>query len=98
MIPDDSTDDKVLLKNADLAMYRAKELGRNNIQFFSEDMNRRVLEHLETEQEINTALAENQFVLSFQPKINLEDFSLTGIETRSEERRVGKECRYRMTQ
>ena len=81
MIPDDSTDDKVLMKNADLAMYRAKELGRNNIQFFSEDMNRRVLEHLETEQEINTALAENQFVLSFQPKINLEDFSLTGIET-----------------
>lgn len=81
MTPEDSIDDNVLMKNADLAMYRAKELGRNNIQFFSEDLNRKVLEHLETEQEINTALAQNQFVLSFQPKINLVDFSVTGVET-----------------
>ncbi len=81
MTPDDSIDDNILMKNADLAMYRAKELGRNNIQFFSEDLNRKVLEHLEIEQEINIALAQNQFVLSFQPKINLVDFSITGVET-----------------
>lgn len=81
MMPDDSTDDNILMKNADLAMYRAKELGRNNIQFFSEDLNRKVLEHLEVEQEINRALAEDQFVLSFQPKLNLVDFSVTGVET-----------------
>lgn len=81
LTPEDSVDDNVLMKNADLAMYRAKELGRNNIQFFSEDMNRKVLEHLEIEQEISVALAENQFILSFQPKINLVDFSITGVET-----------------
>lgn len=81
MMPDDSVDDNVLMKNADLAMYRAKELGRNNIQFFSEDLNKKVLEHLEIEQELNIALAENQFVLSFQPKLNLVDFSVTGVET-----------------
>lgn len=80
LTPEDSIDDNILMKNADLAMYRAKELGRNNIQFFSEDMNRKVLEHLEIEQEINTALAENQFVLSFQPKICLIDFKITGVE------------------
>lgn len=81
LTPEDSIDDNVLMKNADLAMYRAKELGRNNIQFFSEDLNRKVLKHLEVEQEINTALAENQFMLSYQPKLSLVDFRLTGVET-----------------
>lgn len=81
LTPEDSIDDNILMKNADLAMYRAKELGRNNIQFFSEEMNRRVLEHLEIEQEINVALAENQFVLAYQPQVNLVDFGITGVET-----------------
>ena len=81
LTPDDSTDPNTLMKNADLAMYRAKELGRNNFQFFSEDMNRSILEHLALEKEIGEALSREQFSLVFQPKISLFDFRVTGIET-----------------
>src|SRR5690606_2297902 len=81
LTPDDSTDANTLMKNADLAMYRAKELGRNNFQFFSEDMNRSILEHLALEKEIGEALSREQFSLVFQPKISLFDFRVTGIET-----------------
>ncbi len=81
LTPDDATDANTLMKNADLAMYRAKELGRNNFQFFSEDMNRSILEHLALEKEITEALAREQFSLVFQPKIGLFDFRVTGIET-----------------
>ena len=80
LTPEDSTDANTLMKNADLAMYRAKELGRNNFQFFSEEMNRSVLEHLELEKEIGEALAREQFSLVFQPKISLFDFHITGVE------------------
>lgn len=81
LTPDDSTDANTLMKNADLAMYRAKELGRNNFQFFSEDMNRSILEHLALEKEIGEALAREQFSLVFQPKISLFDYHITGVET-----------------
>lgn len=81
MTPEDSTDANTLMKNADLAMYRAKELGRNNFQFFSEDMNHSILEHLSLEKEINEAIARQQFSLVFQPKISLFDFGITGVET-----------------
>ncbi|MDO6748677.1 diguanylate cyclase domain-containing protein, partial [Gilvimarinus sp. 1_MG-2023] len=80
LTPQDSSDPNTLMKNADLAMYRAKELGRNNIQFFSEDMNRSILEHLDWEQKINTALAEDQFNLVYQPKISLQGYHTTGLE------------------
>ena len=69
LTPDDSTDANTLMKNADLAMYRAKELGRNNFQFFSEDMNHSILEHLSLEKEIGEAIAREHFSLVFQPKI-----------------------------
>ncbi|WP_430460419.1 EAL domain-containing protein [Thalassolituus sp. LLYu03] len=81
LTPEDSTDANTLMKNADLAMYRAKELGRNNFQFFSEDMNHSILEHLSLEKEINEAIARQQFSLVFQPKISLFDFGITGVET-----------------
>ena len=81
LTPDDSTDANTLMKNADLAMYRAKELGRNNFQFFSEDMNRSIMEHLALEKEISEALTREQFSLVFQPKISLFDFHITGVET-----------------
>ena len=80
LTPQDSSDPNTLMKNADLAMYRAKELGRNNVQFFSEDMNRSILEHLSWEQEINDALTANQFTLAYQPKISLRDYHTTGVE------------------
>ena len=81
LTPDDSTDANTLMKNADLAMYRAKELGRNNFQFFSEDMNHSILEHLSLEKEIGEAIAREHFSLVFQPKISLTDYHVTGVET-----------------
>ena len=80
LTPDDSIDPSKLLKNADLAMYHAKELGRNNFQFFSEEINRSVLEHLEIEREITLALDAEHFSLVFQPKINLSDFAINSME------------------
>lgn len=81
LTPDDSIDSNTLMKNADLAMYRAKELGRNNYQFFSEDMNTSILHNLEIEKELNTAIKRHQFTLMYQPKISLTDNSVTGVET-----------------
>ncbi len=81
LTPDDSIDSNTLMKNADLAMYRAKELGRNNFQFFSEDMNTSILHNLEIEKELNIAIKRNQFVLMYQPKISLVDDSIAGVET-----------------
>lgn len=80
LTPDDSTDANILMKNADMAMYQAKELGRNNFQFFSEEMNRSVLEHIELEKELEDALAQSQFMLAFQPKVSIHDFNVVGIE------------------
>ena len=80
LTPEDSLDANTLMKNADMAMYRAKELGRNTYQFFSEEMNRAVLEHIELENELLEALSNNQFVLAFQPKVSLFNFSITGLE------------------
>ena len=80
LTPQDSTDPNILMKNADLAMYRAKELGRNNYQFFSEDMNRAILEHLTWEKEIQDALHLDQFSVYYQPKIHLDTLNVTGVE------------------
>jgi len=81
LTPEDSLDANTLMKNADLAMYRAKELGRNNFQFFSEDMNTSILHNLEIEKELHTAIKRDQFVLMYQPKIRLSDNKVTGVET-----------------
>lgn len=81
LTPDDSTDANTLMKNADLAMYRAKEMGRNTFQFYSDEMNHTILEHLALEKELKEAIAREQFSLVFQPKISLLDQSVTGVET-----------------
>ena len=81
LTPEDSIDSNILMKNADLAMYRAKELGRNNYQFFSEDMNTDILHNLEVEKELTIAIKRNQFTLMYQPKISLIDNTVTGVET-----------------
>lgn len=80
MTPEDSCDPNTLMKNADLAMYRAKELGRNNFQFFSPDMNQAILEHLHWENDIQDAINLGQFVLYYQPKVKTDDLSITGVE------------------
>lgn len=60
-----------LLANADMAMYRAKELGRDNIQVFTEEMAARAHERLQWQEELREALAGEEFLLHFQPQMNL---------------------------
>jgi diguanylate cyclase (GGDEF)-like protein/PAS domain S-box-containing protein len=65
--PDDGLDTDTLLKHADIAMYQAKEGGRNNYQFFTEEFNRVVLENHELEHQLRHALSTNSFEMYYQP-------------------------------
>ncbi|AMC33778.1 bifunctional diguanylate cyclase/phosphodiesterase [Janthinobacterium sp. B9-8] len=70
-----------LLKNADVAMYRAKETGKNNVQFFAANMNEMAFEHLMMENGLRHALERKQFCLHYQPKIDLVSGRLSGLES-----------------
>lgn len=80
MIPGDSDDSASLMKFADLAMYRAKEVGRNNYQFFLNSMNIRAARRMLMQEELRNAIELSQFVLHYQPKISLENQRVVGIE------------------
>src|SRR6202022_213049 len=69
--PEDGQDAETLLKNADTAMYEAKKKGRNNYQFYKHDMNAPTIERQTIEAALRGALQRNEFVLHYQPKINL---------------------------
>ncbi|MEM9742037.1 MAG: EAL domain-containing protein [Pseudomonadota bacterium] len=81
IIPDDGQSTEVLMKNADLAMYRAKERGRNNYQFFSSEMNAKASRALRIEQELRMGLERAEFELYHQPKYRLTDGALVGVES-----------------
>lgn len=78
--PKDGEDPDKLIRNADIAMYHAKELGRNTFQFFTEDMNKKVLKVLVMENELRDALERKQFYLVYQPIINLSNGQIIGLE------------------
>jgi diguanylate cyclase (GGDEF)-like protein len=80
LFPSDSEDPDALLKYADAAMYRAKELGRGNYQFYKSEMNARSLERLSLEGHLRRALERNEFLLHYQPKIDLASGNITGVE------------------
>jgi diguanylate cyclase (GGDEF)-like protein/PAS domain S-box-containing protein len=80
LYPDDSTDQETLIKNADAAMYRAKDVGRNSFRFYTPEMNARALEHLSLENSLRGALERDEFVLYYQPKASLADGSIVGVE------------------
>ena len=80
IFPDDGDSVDVLLKNADTAMYHAKEHGRNNAQFYSNTFNAAAHERLILEGELRHALAREEFVVYYQPQIDLRTTEIVGAE------------------
>ena len=80
LTPDDGTDPATLTKNADLAMYRAKERGRDNYQFFADEMNTRAMERLLLENDLRVSLANDGFELYYQPKVRIRSGEVVGLE------------------
>jgi diguanylate cyclase (GGDEF)-like protein/PAS domain S-box-containing protein len=78
--PDDGTEAETLLKNADFAMYHAKDSGRNNYQFFKPDMNVRAVERQSLESALRQTIKRQELVLHYQPKMNLETGEIIGVE------------------
>ncbi|MHB8217458.1 MAG: putative bifunctional diguanylate cyclase/phosphodiesterase [Candidatus Sulfotelmatobacter sp.] len=78
--PDDGSDAETLVKNADTAMYQAKENGRNGYQFFKPAMNIRAVERQSMEESLRCALERQELVLHYQPKIILNTGEITGAE------------------
>lgn len=78
--PSDGTTPEELIKHADVAMYRAKETGRNNFQFYTSEMNERALERLRIEGDLRNALERNEFVLYYQPQVDLRTREIVGVE------------------
>jgi diguanylate cyclase (GGDEF)-like protein/PAS domain S-box-containing protein len=80
VFPQDGGDAETLIKNADTAMYQAKDNGRNGIQFFRPEMNVRAVERQSIEQSLRVALEREEFVLHYQPKIDLASGRVIGAE------------------
>jgi diguanylate cyclase (GGDEF)-like protein/PAS domain S-box-containing protein len=78
--PDDGPDAETLIKCADTAMYQAKDGGRNTYQFFEPHMNARAVERQAIEAGLHRALARSEFVLHYQPTIDLDTGAMTGVE------------------
>ena len=78
--PDDGLDAETLIKNADIAMYQAKENGRQSYQFFKPVMNVRAVQRQSIEESLRRALERNEFSLHYQPKIRLATGEITGAE------------------
>ncbi len=80
LYPDDGDDAAALLKHADSAMYRAKEQGRNNFQFFTDDLNLLMKERFELETNLRRALERGEFELHYQPRVDLQTDRVVACE------------------
>lgn len=80
LYPQDGLEPDTLIRNADTAMYRAKELGRNSVQFYTAALNARLVERLTLESQFRQALENNRLLLHFQPQLDLASGNITGME------------------
>ncbi|MDB5762379.1 MAG: diguanylate cyclase domain protein [Herminiimonas sp.] len=78
--PADGNDPDILIQRADIAMYRAKEMGRSNFQFYTPAMNEGALERLRIEGDLRTALERGEFLLYYQPQVDLSNGRIVGME------------------
>lgn len=78
--PDDGDNLQPLMKNADLALYRAKEQGKNNYQFYTQEMTGKAQEKLALKNALGHAITKNEFVLYYLPKMDLQTKRITGVE------------------
>ena len=80
LYPEDGTDTQTLMKNADTAMYRAKQLGGNTSEFYHSEMNAHALTRLSRETGLRRALERQEFVLHYQPQFDLKSGAVVGFE------------------
>ena len=80
LYPEDGTEADELLKHADIAMYKAKELGKNNCQFYTKGMNATAVNYLLLENELRRAIEQEQLTLHYQPQFDLHSGELMGVE------------------
>ncbi len=78
--PSDGDEMNTLIKNADTAMYHAKDQGRNNFQFYKHDMNASAMERMTMENDLRKAIDKEEFVLHYQPRINISNGKIVGTE------------------
>lgn len=80
LFPSDGLDAETLVRNADAAMYRAKEEGRNNYQIYTEALNAAAVERVTLERNLRRALERNEFVLYYQPRLSIKTRQVLGVE------------------
>ncbi|WP_305041003.1 sensor domain-containing phosphodiesterase [Geoalkalibacter sp.] len=80
LFPHDGGDVETLLRHADVAMSRAKAMGRNNVQFYNPEMSRHSFQHLVLENRLHRALEREEFILLYQPQLDLATGALSGME------------------
>jgi diguanylate cyclase (GGDEF)-like protein len=80
IFPNDTNDPMALLNNADMAMYRAKDCGRNNFNFFTQKLHEEILEYHQLENDLKRALENHEFELAYQPQICLADGKVHALE------------------
>lgn len=80
LFPYDGEDAETLLKNADLAMYQAKQLGKNNYQLYAEEMNSQAFKQLALESDLRKAIVNQEFLLYYQPQVDIQTQEIIGLE------------------
>jgi diguanylate cyclase (GGDEF)-like protein len=80
VFPDDGPDADTVMRNADMAMYQAKAAGRNNYQFFTQEMNQATATRLDLEHKLRHALSRNEFSIAYQPQFSASSAKPTGVE------------------
>lgn len=80
LAPEDGNSAEKLFKFADMALYRAKDKGRNNYQFYTEDLNRRLLDHVRMVKDLKIAIEKQEFELHYQPQLDIQTEEIIGFE------------------